>query len=185
MIHVRGITVENTMRFVKERHGAAAHDRIVASLAPECALSFGDTLRDAAWKPLDHVVAYMSEAQRQLAPGDGRFFHTVGRHSGHITGSSGFRFLIGSSPHTALSRAAFMWRFLYDAGRLEVVEKGPHAITIRIHDFPVTEQLWCSRIAGFLEALLEITGVRDGCVREQACRTAGSPWCEMRGTWAP
>lgn len=185
MHHIRGQTVINTTRFVKDHFGDEAHARVVADLPPEAAGMFLAPIRDASWKSLDHTLAYMRAARRRHAPDDPEFFRQMGRFSGRATGASAFRFLIGSDPRTAVSRAAFMWRFLYDAGRVELVATAPGDMTIRIHDFRPSDRAWCERIEGFLEAVMEIAGARDTQVRETACVHLGATHCDMRGTWSP
>ncbi len=183
MPRVRGQTVLNTVRFVKDRHGADAHDRVLATLPAEVAGTFLAPLRDAAWKPISHAVAYMEAAQRLLAPGDPAWHKELGRFSGRQTGASGFRFLLGSSPAQALTRSAFIWRFLYDAGRVEVALAGPLEIVLRIHDFHPGSRVWCQRIEGFLEAGLGLTKAIEPRVSETACVFEGAAFCEMRGSW--
>ena len=182
-LHVRGQTAINTMRFVKERFGAEAHERVVAALPSAKAGTFLAPIRDAAWKPLDHTLAYMEIAQRLLAPDDPTFHRQTGRYSGRATGSSAFRLLIGSSPELAVTRSAFMWRFLYDAGRVELVDKAPGSISLRILYFHPPSRAWCDRIAGFLEAVVELAGAREARVDEVVCVHQGAPHCEMRGHW--
>jgi hypothetical protein len=185
MPRVRGQTVLNTIRFVKERHGAAAHERVLALLPAEVAATFLAQLRDASWKPLAHTVAYMETAQRLLAPQDAGWHRELGRFSGRATSQSGFRFLLGSSPLQAMTRSAFIWRFLYDSGRVEVTSSGPGAIVLRIHDFRPGSRAWCQRIEGFLEAVLGLTEARAPAIAETACIFCGAAYCEMSASWTP
>lgn len=183
MIHVRGITVLNTTRFVRERFGPEAHTRVVESLPTRHRATFLTMVREASWKPIEDVLAYMEVAKGLLAPDVPGFHREIGLYSGQITGRGGFRFFIGSSPLKAVGRAAFMWRFLYDAGRVEVVSKAPGEITLRILDFPVPSRIWCERITGFIEAVAHLAGAERSRVEETACIHAGSDYCELRGTW--
>ena len=64
-IRVRGITVLNTIRFVRERYGADAHDRVVATLPAERCGTFTGPLRDASWKSLEDVVAMYERAREE------------------------------------------------------------------------------------------------------------------------
>jgi hypothetical protein len=184
VLHVRGQTVLNTARYVRERYGEDAHARLVAGLDPTTAATFLVPPRDAAWKPLAHAVSYMKAAREALAPSDEGFYRDMGRFSGQATGQSAFRFLIGGDPNTAVGRAAFMWRFLYDAGRVEVVAREPFAITIRIVGFDPGDRAWCERIEGFLEAVVAIAGGATPRVRHVGCVADGAPHCELCGTWS-
>jgi len=183
VIHVRGMTVHSTAHFVRERFGPEAHARVMDGLPLEVQLTFHEDVRDAAWRPLDHVAAYMRLAHLRLAPGDDAFHRLIGRYSGDRIAKSPFRTMLGTSPLSAVGRANFMWRFLYDTGRPETVSKRPGEIVVRIVDFPNGDRIWCDRICGFLESLTEAAGGRQAEVREIACRAQGAAHCEVRGTW--
>jgi uncharacterized protein (TIGR02265 family) len=180
---IRGQTVLNTVRFVKQRFGDDAHARVLQALPAEAAGMFLAPIGDSSWKSLPHTVAYMRAAQALLAPADATFHKELGRFSGRATGESSFRLFIGGDPQTAVTRSAFIWRFLYDTGRVDVVESSPGGITIRLRDFDAGDRAWCQRIEGFLEAVMEIAGAREPQVVERECIHLGAAHCEMHGSW--
>jgi hypothetical protein len=180
---IRGAAVLNTLRFVREQYGPGAHERVLQQLPREHWGTFLGTLREASWEPVADLVAYMEAAQRVLAPDDAGFFKRLGVFTGQHTRSSAFAALLGDDPATAGQRAQMLWRSFYDAGRLEIVEKGEGWLVARILDFPDTRRSLCQRITGFWEGCFDEGGKRETRVVEERCALDGGPCCVMRVTW--
>jgi hypothetical protein len=183
VVHIRGSSFLSTIRFVKETYGAEAHDRVLAALPVQCAATFLGPMRDASWKPIEDLLAYMETAKALLAPGDAAFHKNVGLFVGHQMARSAFRIFLGSDPLTSISRSAFMWRFLYDAGRVEIASREPGRIVMRIHDFQPPSRAICERVVGFLTGCMDVVQARNGAVRETACVFEGDAYHEWTGTW--
>jgi hypothetical protein len=180
--NVRGTTILNTVRFVKERYGLEAHDRVVRGLAQQHWGTFLGPVREASWKPAEDLAAYMEKAREVLAPGDAEFYKDVGRMAGRLNRDTAFVAMF-RDPETATRQAPVIWRAFWDAGRLEVVSRADHEIVIRIHDFPQPHRALCDRIAGFWEGSFTAWGARNPRVAETACVIEGGRYCEMRARW--
>jgi hypothetical protein len=86
------------------------------------------------------------------------------------------------TPDALLSRAAAMWSAMNTAGRMEVHREGERAARLRLLDFP-SETVMCSRIGGWLEQMIELTGTTKYVVAKGSCVAKGDTCCEWRFTW--
>lgn len=182
MANVRGTTILNTVRFVKERYGFEAHDRVVRELPRKHWGTFLGSVREASWKPAEDLAAYMEKAREILAPGETEFFRDVGRMAGQLNRDTAFVAMF-RDPEIATRQAPVIWRAFWDAGRLEVMSRTDNEIVIRIHDFPQPHRALCDRIAGFWEGSFSAWGARNAKVVETACVLEGDRYCEMRARW--
>jgi hypothetical protein len=180
--NVRGTTILNTVRFVKERYGLEAHDRVVRELPQKHWGTFLGPVREASWKPAADLAAYMDKAREVLAPGDTEFYRDVGRMAGQLNRDTAFVAMF-RDPETATRQAPVIWRAFWDAGRLEVVSNTSNEIRIRIHDFPQPHRALCDRIVGFWEGSFTAWGAQGARVVETACVLEGGRYCEMRAQW--
>jgi hypothetical protein len=181
MANVRGVTVLNVIRYVREIHGSDLHQAVVEALPEPHRATFLGAIREASWKPLADLDAYLETAQRLLAPGDELFFRRVGRFAGQLErGSQGFKVMV-ADPSTAMRMGPVLWRSFFDAGRLEVEILGPREARTRVFDFPASRVL-CERRAGAWEGLLSTPELRVE-VAEPLCRLSGSDFCENRVLW--
>lgn len=179
---VRGSFLLASIRFVRERYGPQAHERVLQALPVAARAAIETELREAAWKPLEHALAYMQAARELLAPGDGQFFREMGRSAGRAGRESGFGVMVTDPDRTVRMFAVFS-RAIVDFGRVEVVEHGAHDFRARFHGFPPVPAL-CERRVGAYEELLHSPGTAVSVV-ETACTTAGSPYCELHVRWEP
>lgn len=181
MANVRGVTVLNVIRYVRETHGSDGHQAVVEALPEPHRATFLGTIREASWEPVADLAAYLETAQRLLAPGDALFFRRVGRFSGLLErGSQGFQVMV-ADPSTAMRMGPVLWRSFFDAGRLEVEILGPHEAITRVFDFPASRAL-CDRRAGAWEGLLATPELRVE-VAETRCGLSGSDFCENQVLW--
>lgn len=183
MPNVRGLFVLNTLRFVRESYGEDAVEGTLALLPSDVQATFRGQIRDASWKPLEHVVAFMEAAQRRWAPGDREFHRRLGRFSGRQDRTQGGFAPMMADPLTAARMAPTAWRAFYDQGRLEVEDRGGGVVRLRVRDFPA-HPAHCQRMCGAWEALVSSDAVR-ATVSEVACAASGSPCCEFEVQFSP
>ena len=174
MPRARGTLFLNSIDFVRETFGPSAHARVVAALPPERCGPFLGPLREASWKPVVDLVAYMETAQRLLAPDDGDFHRKMGRFAGRRDRETRAFGVMLADPRTSAKMAPTLWRAYFDKGRLEIADRGPVGATVRIHGFP-THRVLCQRIAGSLEgqqADFAAIAEEKACVLDGETRTA-------------
>lgn len=183
MAQIRGVAILHSVRFVRERFGAAAHERLIQELPEPHWGTFHGPVREASWEPVADLVAYMEAARRLLAPDDAGFYRSMGLFAGRLTRSSGFAALLGGDPEAAARRAQVLWRAYYDEGRLEIHERGERTLVARIHDFAEARPSLCQRICGFWEGCFDAEGGPRTRVEERACAADGGGFCEMLVSW--
>ena len=181
MANVRGVTVLNVIRYVRETHGSDRHQEVVEAVPEPHRSTFARPIREASWVPVADLAAYLEAAQKLLASGDALFFRRVGRFSGQLErGSQGFKVMV-ADPSTAMRMGPVLWRSFFDVGRLEVEILGPREARTRVFDFPASRAL-CDRRAGAWEGLLSTPELRVE-VAETRCCLSGSDFCENQVLW--
>lgn len=181
MVLARGTLFLNSVDFVRETYGDAAHARVLATLSPEHAYPCSVGAREGSWHPVAALVAYMESAQRLLASDDREFFHRMGADGARRDRERrGVATMLGDVD-TAVRLARVLWRTYFQGGALDVLETDGHGVTLRIRDFPARRAL-CRRMVGSIEVLLgpAADGVR---AVERACSAMGAPCCEIRVSW--
>ncbi len=177
LAQTRGRDLQDAKAFVRERYGAAAHDRVLAALEPRRRGSFAEPIRDVDWYPLEALVLYLRAAHALLDPGATDFYRQQGRFAAEREKAT----LLGPAMATPESRARLApttWRMFYSVGRLEVVGETPTEACGRIHEFPATPEL-CERFCGIWEGLVS-TPRRQVRAEETRCVRRGDPYCEIR-----
>lgn len=175
----RGTIFLNTVEFVRERFGSAAHERVIEALPPDRRACWLEALRESSWLPVDELVLYMETAHALLAPDEPDFYRQIGLFGGtRDRETRGFGVMLHDWA-TASRMATVLWRSYFDSGRLEVLQAGEGGATLRVHDFPVHRSL-CLRMIGSFEGQQARNTVRAS---KTACVLDGDPFCEFRLSW--
>lgn len=178
---VRGILLLNTVRFVVENYGEAAHERVMEAVPESVRAVFSGPVREASWAPLGAIVLYMVTAQRLLDADDATFHRRMGRFSGRISRMVGGFLPMVVNGTTAIRMASKLFRSFYDRGRVEIVPVGDREALLRLHDFPAAKP-HCERFCGALEALVGSESFPLS-LEEVSCAADGHGHCEMRARW--
>ena len=161
MASVRGVAVLNAIRYVRESFGPNPHQAVVKALSEPHRATFLGPIREASWKPVEDLIAYLETAQRLLAPADPLFFRRVGRFSGQLErASQGFEVMV-ADPSTAMRMGPVVWRSFFDAGRLEVEILGPREGMARVFEAQLNVNLYIAQGLAIAEttAMAEEGGV--------------------------
>jgi hypothetical protein len=180
VIHVRGVGLGGAVGFVKHAYGRAAHEAVLARLAPEAAAAFSD-LRPAAWKPLRVLSAYIETAHVLHGKDDPGFYHDLGVFIGQFARRDGGFQPMLTTPDVAMRMASLVWKAVYDAGRMEFDIEGREGGVARVYDFPARPVL-CAVNAAIIEGLAT-TEDRKARVVESRCQTRGSAFCQFDVSW--
>ncbi len=184
MTQVKGTALQSSLRYVRERFGEAAVHGVLGKLPPGHVEILRGTILASSWYPLAALLAFMTEAERQLAPQEPDLLFQMGKAScDHgVTGVYKVFFKVGS-PEFVVSRAARVFSSYYDSGELRVVESRDGYAAVEIGGLePVAPQL-CARFYGWMHRTLELAGARNLRSSHSACVHRGDALCRFEGTW--
>lgn len=181
MAQVTGTAVVASLRYVKERFGGDALQRVLAALSDDERKVLDAGILASSWYPMPLFLRFMREAERQLAAQEDSVIRRMGAASAEygIKGVYKIFFKMGS-PEFVIGRAARVFGSYYDSGRIEVVETRAGRAVLDLHGFEGAPQ-FCERILGWMEKTVQMAGARDlrsdhpQCVhrKDRACRFVG------------
>jgi hypothetical protein len=181
---VKGQTINSFLKFASSRLTPDQY-REVVSLGPSelrAELERGSVLPThlVSMASLNRMTEQAAKlAGKQVTP----FAREAGRYSAGEAVRGVYKFFARVlTPDALLSRAAAMWSAMNTAGRMEVHRDGDRAARLRLLDFP-SEAVMCARIGGWLEQMIELTGITKYVVAKGSCVSKGDNCCEWRFTW--
>ncbi len=186
MTQVKGTAIQSSLRYLRERFGAGAVEKVLRALPKqECALLSG-TILVSAWYPLEALADYMREAERQLGAQEPELLFDMGKAScDHgVTGVYKVFFKVGT-PEFVTSRSARVFSSYYDTGELRLLESRNGYSSVEIVGLePSTPEL-CKRLHGWLHRTLELAGAKNVRSAHASCVHRGDAVCRFEGTWDP
>ncbi|HET6413455.1 MAG TPA: TIGR02265 family protein [Anaeromyxobacter sp.] len=182
---IRGSVLASRLKFLREKGGAEARERVLGSLPPEDQEVLRGWLQGTAWysfelnRRLDDAIA------RELSPDDRRrVFLEMGRASAEANLLAGQRaFVRPGDPQFLLQGAPEIYAAYYAKGRRVYEKTGDCSAILRTYDAESVTAEDCLTVVGWHVRAIELCGGRNVEVVETLCRARGAPLCEYRCTW--
>lgn len=183
MAQVKGTAVVASLRYVGERFGKDALQRVLDALSPDERQLLAGGVLASSWYPMPLFLRFMQEAERQLAAQESAVIRRMGRASADygIKGVYRIFFKLGS-PEFIIGRAARVFGSYYDTGQIAVVESRAGRAVLDLTGFSGAPQ-FCERILGWMEQTVELAGARDLRSDHPLCVHRGDDRCRFVGDW--
>ncbi len=184
MGQVKGTALLASVRYVRERFGEPTLEGVLSAMAAEDAARLRGVVLASSWYPMECLLRFMQEAEGQLGSRDPRLLQNMGRASCD-EGLKGIYkiFLKVGSPGFTIDRAARVLSGYYDTGELVVVEKDARHVAVEVRGLETAGRAFCERIYGWMQRMLELTGVRNLRTAHSSCVHRGDPVCRFEGSW--
>ncbi len=184
MAQVKGTAVLSSLRYVRQRFGEPALAGVLSALPAEDGARLRDLVLASSWYPIGCLMRFMQEAEKQLASQDPKLLQNMGRASCEEGLKGVYKiFLKVGSPGFTIDRAARVLSNYYDTGELVVVDKGERRVAAELRGLEEAGQPLCERIYGWMQRMLEMTGVRNLRSAHSSCVHRGDPVCRFEGSW--
>jgi hypothetical protein len=182
-VTVKGSPIRSLLKFVDAELTAAQRAELFTRLpADEAArlqapILVSDALPVAMLNRLTEEAAKVK--QEPLQP----FARRAGRAAASEAFSGVYRvFALVLTPDKLLEKASRIWGSLYNRGELVVDKRAERSAHVRLLNFPSAES-GCARITGWVERMVELTGVKNPRITHSRCSAKGAPACEWDIQW--
>jgi predicted hydrocarbon binding protein len=179
--HIKGVHFVNVIEYVKWKRGVLGLNRLFDKLNQKRKPPLNqNSFVEKEWYSYDLYLEVLRTADEVSGTGDLSRCYEIGyrtiQNLGHLS-------YLARAPdiHELVKNARERWSAVYDFGNLAITEDEPNKIVVQYHGFPEAREK-CEYFRGSLAGTLEICGLK-GEVKETACNTKGSEYCEYTLTW--
>jgi predicted hydrocarbon binding protein len=182
MSKVKGGKLSSKLAFVKEAHGQAALDKLIASFPADDQAQLKFVL-EASWYSFDLYERLIRAVGQVAGAGDESIYTKMGHHSAERALKGTYRAFVGKNPTDLLQRSAQMHKMRNDPAEMEVIVDGATRCVVKIMQPKSTVEI-CKVSKAFYERSIELAGGRDVHVRETECTGRGDPLCRFEISWS-
>ena len=184
MANVKGSALASRITWVRLEHGPAGLDRVIGGCSAALAALIAEGPRTVRWYPLALFVELNDVIDRVLGAGDGAMAKQLGRLGADANMTTIYRlFYRLGSVRWVMARAARLWHMHYDAGRIEVVERGAQDMDLHLIGVPEPACTHCRAVQGWAERSIELSGGTQVVTSIATCRRAGAQTCCISTRW--
>lgn len=186
MAMTKGISLQCSVKFIKERFGQDHLNRILEAMEPaerEVLQNIAKvkTMGDYPQGILNHILEIMAA---MLGNGNYSVCEEEGAFEAQETFSGIFKvFIAAGNPHFLIRQGPLAWRTLNSSGNLEILELHDHSAVTRISNFDEPHIALCHYLSGYFKKLLEMSGGKNVRVMHTKCRWKNDPSCDYIVEW--
>lgn len=182
--NVKGSALAARITWVRLEHGPGGIDRVVAAGSPALGALIAAGTKTASWYPLALFVELNDVIDQTFGEGDGALVKQLGRWSADANLTTIYRlFYRLGSVRWVMARAARLWNLHYDAGRLELEERGPQEFDLHLAQLPEPSCTHCRAVQGWAERSVELSGGAAVETQIRSCRRGGARTCCIATRW--
>jgi uncharacterized protein (TIGR02265 family) len=182
---IRGSVLSSRLKFVREKGGSGARDRVLARLPSEDQEVLRSWIQGSSWYPFDLNRRLDDAIAAELSPGDrASIFLEMGRASAEANLLASQRaFVKAGDPQFLLQGAPQIYAAYYAQGRRVYEKTDETSAVLRTHDAESVTAEDCLTVVGWHVRAIELCGGKNVKVVETRCRARGDAFCEYRCEW--
>ena len=182
-VTVKGSPIRSLLKFVEGELTAVQREEMFSRLPADDAARLRGQILVSDSLPVAMLNRMTEEAAKVRQEPLPSFARRAGRAAASEAFSGVYRvFALVLTPEKLLEKAARIWGSLYNRGEMVVESSSDHGAHIKLLNFP-SEEAGCARITGWIERMVELTGVKAPRVVQTRCYTKGAPACEWDIRW--
>lgn len=184
-MEVKGSVLQTIPMFLKKNFGRNGYERWLAALSPETANIYGVTLSSSQWYPLRETLEIpMKICCDMFYGGDFRGAHESGRFNADYSLKGAYAiFMKMGSVRFIMERAAKILPMYYRPSTLGVANITNNSCDLLVSSFPEMSKIIEHRIAGWVEAALEIHGCTEISIVVRESLTEGAELTRYMVSW--
>lgn len=184
MGEVRGIALASLRKYVRNTYGEEGLSKVLDALSEEERGVMTGKLEVMQWYPAKAMIDFLKAADKICGNGDYKLCYLAGKQDAEdVFGGLYKMFLEMGKPLTIVRKAPLAWRLINSTGDIQLEKLGENYVIGRIVEFEDQDKVHCWHLVGYFEKVLELTGAKNGQVKELKCRSDGADCCEFEVRW--
>jgi len=184
MLKVKGIALKSTINYIKSKLKPEELIAFEGSLSLNCRDFFHLPVLSAEWYEANSLVEIMVKIPEFLKRKPEEVWWEIGRYSCDDGLNTVYKiFYKLGSPEFIIKRAAQVWSNYYSEGNFFVVSHSLNSAHVQIKDISLPHPALCTRISGWMERAIELSGGKNVVLRHTLCKFQKQIIEEWKANW--
>lgn len=182
---VKGKAVLDAVAVVREKHGPAGVDAVVAVLPPEVREVFRGSILANEWYPLDAMTSFMTAGNRAYNGGDESAIVSRSERVIEQQLAGIYRIFVRfGSPEFIIKRLNALSQTYFEGVQVEPRFDGERRANVRYVGFGAAHRIIEPALLGFYRKALQLSGAKDVSARIAVPLSAGKGYLEVAIAWS-
>lgn len=184
MLKVKGPLFKSTLKFIKNKIGEDRFGEFRESLPENVKTFLAESILTSEFYPAETLVAINEHFIEFAGLDPQNTYLDMGRASADEGFSGVYRvFLKVGSPRMMLRQAPLVWKSYYNQGKLVIADHTKNSAVIEIVDSGIRHVSLCSRISGFIERTMQLSGGKNIHFDHTMCFARGDAKEQWKTVW--
>lgn len=184
MLQIKGIALKSTINYIKLKLKEEGFLKFKKELSADAQSIFGTPILSSNWYDVNLLVEIMSKVPEILKREPKEVWWEMGRYSCEDGLNTVYKiFYKLGSPEFIIKRAGQVFNNYYSQGNFFVVSHSLSSAQVQIKDFPIPHPCICTRISGWMERAIELSGGKNVLVKHSLCIFQKQTVEEWKANW--
>lgn len=184
MLEIKGLALKSTINYIKMKLDSENFQRFSNILSENSKNLLNSTILSSKWYDASLLVEIMSKIPEILKRNPTEVWWEMGRHSCEDGLNTVYKiFYKLGSPEFIIKRASQVFSNYYSEGNFFVVSHSLSNAHVQIKDVNFPHPCICTRISGWMERAIELSGGKNVLVKHSLCIFQKGIFEEWKATW--
>ncbi|MEJ5166496.1 MAG: hypothetical protein WHV67_05660 [Thermoanaerobaculia bacterium] len=184
MLNIKGIALKSTINYIRLKLDREAFLKFKEELSAGSKNIFETSVLSSSWYDINLLVEIMSKIPEILKRDPKEVWWEMGRHSCEDGLNTVYKiFYKLGSPEFIIKRASQVFNNYYSQGDFFVVSHSLNSAQVQIKNFPLPHPCICTRISGWMERAIELSGGKNVSVKHSLCIFQKASLEEWKANW--
>ncbi len=184
MLKIKGTAIRATINYIKLNLNEEQIRNLKNLLLPDSLNFFEKPIISNEWYNVEPLIDIMDKVPNILKKENKKVWWEMGRHSCEDGLTTVYRvFYKLGSPEFILKRASTVWNNYYSEGIFYIISHSTNLAHVQIREISFPHPCLCTRISGWMERAIEISGGRNVILKHTLCKFQGGNVEEWKANW--
>lgn len=180
---IKGSIIKSRLAFIEEHFGNGGLKRVIHSLPKNYSTVLSGLVLAMSWYPFELGCALDDAIVKILGKNDITIFEMLGEASAEKNLRGVHKNFLEKNPVDFLKKTPAIYKFYYDKGYREFIQKGPNEGIITTYESETFSVPDCLTVIGWYRKALLMCGAKDVQIKEEKCRARGDNVCSYKIAW--
>jgi len=181
---VKGQTILAVKAYIEKKFGADALSKIADRMSPDDKQTLLKKIVPGSWQPEKTFVGLLETAELLYGDKSYKMSKDIGSFSAQVNISRFYKIFIQfGDPAFVITRAERFWGQIHNTGEMAGEKISNNSAIARIKGRAFPAKAFCAYLAGYMTAILTMSGAKNISVTETKCVLSGGDSCEFAASW--
>ena len=181
---IKGQSILAVKAYIEEKFGVDALARIINVMPLDDKQTLLKKILPGSWQPEKVFARFLETAELLYGDKSYKMSKDIGLFSAQLNISRFYKIFIHfGDPAFVIPRASRFWSQIHNVGEMTGEKTSDKSGVARVKGHVFSTKAFCAYLAGYMTAILQMSGAKNISMQETQCVLSGGDCCEFTAAW--